>query len=49
MLAGRAGNGRLFTSLMGNGRQTHKFSSEAVYFCIVLVLIEIRVGGNQGG
>ena len=22
---------------------------EAVYFCIVLVLMEIHVGGNQGG
>ena len=47
-----AGNGRLFTSLMKNGRQNHKFSSpkiEAVYFCIVLVLMEIHAGGNQGG
>ena len=33
-----AGNGHLITSLMGNGRQNHKFSSEAVYFCIVLQL-----------
>ena len=37
---------------MGNGRQNHKFSSpkiEAVYFCIVLVLMEILAGRNQEG
>ena len=33
-LAHPAGNGRLITSLIGNGRQDHKFGSEAVYFCI---------------
>ena len=49
---GKAGNGRLITSLIGNGRQNHKFGSqnfEAAYFCIVLVLMEIHAGGNQGG
>ena len=40
------------TNLVGNGRQNYKFNSskiEAVYFCIVLVQMELHAGGNQGG
>ena len=44
-----AGNGRLITSLMGNGRQNHKFSNPKSRGGIVLVLMEIHAGGNQGG
>ena len=46
-----AGNGRLITSLGGNDRQTNKFGGQKIeaayqYFYIVLVLMEIHVGGN---
>ena len=44
-----AGNGRLITSLIGKGRQNHKFSSQRNRGGIVLVLMEIHAGGNQGG
>ena len=42
-------NGRLITSLMGNGHQDRNFNSpkiEAVYI-LLLVLMEIHAGGNQ--
>ena len=46
-----AGNGRLIIRLVGNGRQTLslavKNEFEAVYFCIVLVLVEVHAGGGQ--
>ena len=40
------------TSLMGNGRQNHKFSSQKKsrrYDCAGADAMEIHVGGNQGG
>ena len=45
-----AGNGRLITSLMGNGRQIHKFSSpKNLGGILFLVLMETHAGRNQGG